>query len=1018
MTTPVPFPAAVRLPALFGAWASLLLSLGLTERIVSPATAQQPAAAQKTPAAPDSIERDYSRELPRIAPKSPAEALGTFTVAPGFRIEQVAAEPLLTDPVAMAWDESGRLFVIEMRDYSEDDQAMLGLVRLLEDRDGDGRYDHSHVFVDGLSWPTAIACYDGGVFVGAAPDIWYFKDQDGDGKVEIRRKLFTGFGRGNVQGLLNTFLWGLDNRIHGATSSSGGTITSVENPDAPPVDLRGRDFAIDPRTMTIEPTSGGGQHGMSFNGWGEKFVCSNSNHIQAVLYEERYAARNPYLIALSPRVSIAADGPQADVFRTSPVEPWRIVRTRLRSQGIVPGPVEGGGKAAGYFTGATGVTIFTGDGWPAEYSGWAIVGDVGSNLVHRKRLDPQGVTYVARRVDEGSELLSSSDIWFRPVQFANGPDGALYIADMYREVIEHPASLHPVIKQHLDLTSGRDRGRIYRLVGKDFQQPAAPRLGAMRSAELVELLGHPSGWRRETAARLLYQRQDLTVVPALQKLAGDADLPEGRIQALYTLDGCGQLSEAVLLAALSDSHPRVRQHAVRLSERLAADSPALRNRLLELVADPDLHVRYQLAFSLGQLRGPRRDAALAELAVRDAAEPYVRLAVMSSLAEGSGNVLNQLATNDRFRKTAEGKTLLQALAAQIGKQQRADDVASLLTTLRQLNQAEPAAMQAIINGLALKSGSPLARQVADATGGRADELLARLLSEAMATARDDGAAVEKRVAAIGSLKLGEYPPLAPVFQALLAPAQPADVQTAALDVMASFTAPQVADLLIQRWPTFTPQVRGRAGDVLATRPVWLESLLGAVEQKKIAVADLAPGRWQLLAVHSNPDVRQRAERLAAQLQTGRRGDVVQDYQSVLSTAGDADRGKEVFKKQCAGCHQVQGIGYPLAPSLAAMKNRGDEAILLNVLDPNREVNPKFLSYVVITQDGRSLSGMIASETATSVTLKRADNAEDTVLRIDIEEMRSSGLSLMPEGLEKQIDKQAMADLLAYLKIVE
>jgi putative membrane-bound dehydrogenase-like protein len=420
-------------------------------------------------------------------------------------MEQTAAEPLVHSPVAIAFDENGRMYVVEMIDYSEQDKEFLGAVRVLEDTDGDGRFDKSTVLADKLSWPTAIACYDGGVFVGAAPDIYYLKDTDGDGKADIRKTVFTGFGRSNVQGLFNSFLWGLDNRIHGATSSSGAQVVRADVKDAKPVVVSGRDFAFDPRTLELVPTSGGAQHGMSFDDWGRKFLSSNSDHIQLVMYEERYLARNKYLAASGPRASIAADGPQAEVFRISPVEPWRIVRTRLRMSAKVPGPVEGGGRAAGYFTGATGVTIYRGDAWPAEYRGQAFVGDVGSNIVHRKVLEPDGVGLVARRVDEKKEFVASTDIWFRPAQFANAPDGNLYIIDVYREVIEHPASLPPPIKKHLDLTSGRDRGRIYRVTHDGFKQRPLPRLGKATTAELVATLAHRNGWHRDTAARLLFE---------------------------------------------------------------------------------------------------------------------------------------------------------------------------------------------------------------------------------------------------------------------------------------------------------------------------------------------------------------------------------------------------------------------------------------------------------------------------------------------------------------------------------
>ncbi len=423
-------------------------------------------------------DQDFSQELPRIPATEPPAALGTFKLQPGFRLEQVVAEPLVNSPVAMAFDENGRLFVVEMRDYSEQKEDYLGRVRMLEDVDGDGRFDKSTVYVDKLSWPTAVACWDGGILIGAAPDIIYCKDTDGDGQADVRRTVFTGFGKTNVQGLLNSFNWTLDNRIEGATSSSGGSIKQLDHEGIAPLAVRGRDFSIEPRTMRMTTTSGGAQHGLSFDDWGTKFVCSNSDHIQQVMFEERYLARNPYLSAPSARASIATDGPQAEVFRSSPIEPWRIVRTRLRVSGAVKGIIEGGGRPAGYFTGATGVTIYRGNALPDELRGMAVVGDVGSNLVHRKRLALNGLQFTASRMDRESELVASSDIWFRPAQFANAPDGALYIVDVYREVIEHPDALPPMIKKHLDLTSGRDRGRIYRVLPKDgFAQPKTPQLG-------------------------------------------------------------------------------------------------------------------------------------------------------------------------------------------------------------------------------------------------------------------------------------------------------------------------------------------------------------------------------------------------------------------------------------------------------------------------------------------------------------------------------------------------------------
>jgi len=994
----------------------LFLSLCLTLAITPTAARAQ--------AIDDSVDQDYKGELPRIPPKSPAEAQRLFHVQPGFRIELVAAEPLVTDPIALAFDERNRLYVVEMLDYSEDDKANLGRIRRLEDTDRDGVFDRSTVFVDKLSWPTALTCYDGGLFVAAAPYVLYFKDTDGDGAADQRKLLFSGFERSNVQGLVNSFQWGLDNRIHGATSSSGAQI--VKGPDHPafqeqnnpPLVLRGRDFAIDPRTLEIAATSGGAQHGMSFDDWGNKFVCHNSDHIQLVMFDDRYVARNPFLAPPPSRLSIAVEGPQADVFRTSPVEPWRLVRTRLRVKGVIPGPVEGGGRAAGYFTSATGITIYRGDAWPEACRGYAIVGDVGGNLIHRKVLRPQGVAMTAHRIDEKSEYVSSEDIWFRPVQFANGPDGGLYVADMYREVIEHPASLHPVIKKHLDLTSGRDRGRIYRIVAEGAARRSRPALEESTSPELVAALASENGWTRDTAARLIYARQDRRTVRDLEQLASESTSALARMHALYALRGLQALRPETLLEALNDRDPRVREHALRCAESLLDDA-RVRDRLPAMADDPDPRVRYQLAFSLGELDNtPIRTQALARVVRHDADDAWIPFAARSSLVEGSGALLIELAADKAFRESTAGQSFLQQLAAQIGKQQRADDVAALLELLRITTETNQAFLQKILQALAAPPDSKLGKQIAAATGGKAESLTAELVAEASATALRAEASLDERVAATQLLRLGRFPALQPTLLQLLAPTQPVELQSAALATLARFSEREVADLMLTEWNSLSPRIRSAAGDLLFSRPNWTAAMLDAVAAGQLSVNDLDPTRFRLLTGHADDRIRRQAERLIGQAQLGRRAEVLDAYRGVLQQQGNAEHGKEIFRKVCAPCHQLGGVGYPTGPNLATMRNRGAENILLNVLDPNREVNPQYLNYSLVTQDGRTLSGMIAAETANSVTLKRGDNATDTVLRIDIEQLKNTGLSLMPEGLEKQIDPQAMADLMAFLLAVE
>ena len=380
--------------------------------------------------------------------------------------------------MSVCYDAEGRLYVVEMRGYPYPEKSPTGKVVRLEDRDGDGRFDSRTVFVDGLSWPTGIVPYDDGVFIAVAPDILYAKDTNGDGVADVKKVMFTGFGTENVQGLLNGLLWGPDGWIYGVASSNGGEIRNLSRPDAKPVSVRGRDFRFKPDGSAFEAISGGGQFGHSFDDWGHRFTCSNSNHIRQIVLPSHYLERNPALVAPGVVLDIPAEGPAAPVFRISAAEPWRVVRTRQRAadpamrKRLPPTEL----FATGFFTSATGLTIYRGSAYPQEYRGNAFVGDVGGNLVHRKRLSVHGATYLATRADQGVEFLASTDNWFRPVNFANTPDGTLLILDMYRETIEHPLSIPEPIKKHLDLTSGKDRGRLYNLVlrrsGKEAPPPA------------------------------------------------------------------------------------------------------------------------------------------------------------------------------------------------------------------------------------------------------------------------------------------------------------------------------------------------------------------------------------------------------------------------------------------------------------------------------------------------------------------------------------------------------------------
>ena len=941
-----------------------------------------------------------------------------FAVIPPFQVEAVATEPLVTDPVALDFDANGHLYVIEMQDYSEHPKEHLGLVRRLTDNNGDGIFDESVVFAKNLSWPTAVICWDGGVFVGAPPDLYYLKDTDDDGVSDLRKLIFTGFSRSNVQRMMNSFRWGLDNRIHVA-GSGGGSIIPGDDPDAKPMILGRNDFSFDPKTLDFRITTATGQHGMSFDNWGHKFVCSNSNHIQQVMYADWLIARNPYLKASGGAVSIAADGPQGPVFRTSRVEPWRIVRTRLRVKGIVPGAVEKGGKVSGYFSSATGVTIYRGDAWPKEWLGCAIIGDVGSNLIHRKKIETDTLPFIARRVDEGVDFVTAADTWFRPVQFKNGPDGALYVADFYRETIEHPKSLPPAIKMHLDLDSGNDMGRIYRIIPEGFESRPTPQLSEASTEELVALLAHPNGWHRVTASRLIYEQQDEAAIPLLKKLAvaKSEESPHtaalGRMHALYALNGLDALEAEQIITALSDSHFRVRENAVRLAMRRAGQSQAIAKALLNLADDESIWVRYQTAFALGEVAHgkdypselvDRAVAALGTLLLDGPDNRWMHIAALSSLA---GFEATLLATHPVTDSSA-----WQDLAAIVARRGRAEELARVADRIEKNPQGKLARL--VLNAWFSAPTTAVRKVLAAEDRDALRKAVARRLEAAVDRATNEEADVESRVAAVGILKMAPYETAVDLFEELAAGRQPPELQKAAIKLLREFDTSDVAEQLIDVWPQLSPSVRDLAAEALTATTPNVLVLLKAIEEGDFSPAALPESRRQLLRESKNPEIRNRAKKALASTVLAGRAEVVEDYQSVLKMKGDIARGQELFKQNCATCHKVGDVGHAVGPNLTAIKTKSPEFILLNVLDPSREVNPEFVDYAVITTEGRVKTGLIASESPTAVTLKRADGVTETILRLNIEQMRGTGRSLMPDGLEKKLDKQAMADLIAYL----
>jgi len=966
---------------------------------------------------------DPAKELPHYPAIEPQDAIASWKVKKGFHLELTANEPQISDPIAICFDENGRMFVCQMNDYSEmrDVTPHLGRITMLEDKDGDGHFETSTVFADDLPWPTGLIWANGGLFVGATPDIWRFEDKDGDGKAEVREKVYTGIGTGlkllNVQGLMNSFQWGPDNRVHIlAGGGNRGIVTCTKRPELPGQELGGKDLWFDPLTYEFGTELGGAQYGMSFDDYGRKFGCSNSDHLQYWAYDDRFTRHTGPVTTPPARQSIAVDGGAAEVFRISPDEPWRIIRTRWRIAGVVKGVVEGGGRVSGYFTGATGTTIYRGDAYGPEFTNNSFSGDAGGQLVHRKIIRPtkDGLSLEGERPEDerGFEFAASKDTWVRVVNFANAPDGCLHICDMYREVIEHPWSIPDEIKQHLDLNNGNNRGRIYR-IAPDGWKPGTDdvRRGKIAQAstkDLVELLTHPNGWQRDTAQRLLYERQDKAAIALCDTLLRSADPAhaKAKLHALQTLQSLGGLTDQLLILAAKDSDSQVVQRALRLASTLQPLPQGLADTLKNIAStSSDARVLLETAFIAADL--PGADEILLNTIRKTHAHPLVLAAALNGSQDASGLFLPLLADS---KADPELRPAITALTAVIGTKNQADQVSQTIQQLvgaDHLSKHLPGILTTLRTALT-KSRTTIEK--ADTSGA-----LKALLDQAAKTIADTTKTEEQRIAVIELLNLSNAPEASAALNAAIGSGQPEALQTAVIHTLAEGSSKELAAQLIAAWSSYGPKAREAALAALIGRSDRLPALFSAIESGTIKPTDLPASQVQALVNHKDSATATQAKAVLATVIPPSREETLKKFQPALTLKGNPITGQNHYISRCMACHRAGTMGLQVGPDLITVKTKGRDALLAAIIDPHKEVAPQFIAYTLSTKDGATLTGIVAQDEANSVTLKMMGGIQQTVQRANIQGTQSSGQSLMPEGIETGMSEQDMADLLSYIE---
>ncbi len=968
------------------------------------------------------------------SPLPPADELKTFQLADSnLVVELVAAEPDVRAPVAVAWDADGRMFVAEMTDYPSG--PVSGRIRLLEDRDGDGRYRHAKIFATDLAFPNGVTAWKNGVLVTAAPDIWFLADTNGDGVADVREKILTGFAEGNQQLRVNGLYWGIDNWIYGCNGRSDGDVKWAQG--TPAGSIRRHDFRFRPDTKQFEIIAGNSQFGMGHDDWGNRFPVFNNTPIRHVVMEERYLARQPSLAGTDvvPGISPTNDGNRV----------FALTSPNL----LIPQPV-------GFFTSACGPSIFRGTALPESYRGNYFVCEPVQNVVQRRVVKPNGSTFIAEYADTEvapvalrpettrsagrpitfKEFLAASDPWFHGVFTATGPDGALYIVDFYRDLVEHPHWVAPELRDKVDWRKGEEHGRIWRVRAKNASLANVEKLSAASNAELIKALKSGNGWTRDTGQRLLFERHATNSIPALLQLARFNTWPQARVAALELLEAFNGLTRSTLFVALNDHDFRVGENAVRLSAAslLHGDErQVLLARLLTMTDDPNARVRLRLACELGdwlktmpdgeerpphslsdfshmsddindgrplkfQMRKSDIIEALVRLTQHSDLDQWQSIAILASAGEQTWTLLKRVA--ETVPTPSEEQSALLARGARlIAAGTNSADEQAVFRWLANWKSTEQ-----VVIASEFAAGFKSQREFERAGGS----FLAAIREAASRSAGDPRATLRVRVAAVHLIDAGES-------ARLLGANEPGPLQLAAARAVMESNDARTIGGVFARWAEFSKPVRRQ---LIASAPRSRDAareLVLAVAEGKLPLLEIDPATRQALEKSADPEVKLRATELFKAARSTDRDSVVEKYRASLKLDGDRKHGAEIFERTCAVCHQMQGVGAKVGPDLSGIGQHARETLLVDILDPSRQVLPDFVAYNATTQAGDTYTGFIANESATTATLRRANEPDITLKRSDLKEFSTIGKSLMPDGLEAGMSEQDFADLIEFLR---
>jgi uncharacterized protein len=965
-------------------------------------------------------------------PVLPEESMKHMVVPEGFEVRLFAAEPDIRPPLAMAWDERGRLWLCESVDYPNEHQEPgkgRDTIRICEDTDGDGLADKFTVFADQLSICTSIAFSNGGVIVHQAPDTLFLKDTDGDDRADIRQVLFSGWSLSDTHAGPSNLRYGLDNHLWGMVGYSGfdGEIDGEQEK------FRTGFYRFRPDTSGFE------------------FLRSNNNNNWGLGFSEEglvfgsTANRNPSVFLAIPnryyeRVRGWSGGTLtgiADSFLFNPIS------DRVRQV-----------DHHGGYTAAAGHALYTARTYPREY--WnrtAFVTGPTGKLIGNFTLRRDGAGFTARN---NSNLFASVDEWTAPINAEVGPDGQVWFIDWYNYIVQHNPTpvAHERGKGNAYVSDLRDKlhGRVYRVVYKGREHARKMSLEGASLSTLVRTLSHDNMLWRLHAQRLLVEQGNDEAKDGLLDLIDDQNadslgLNTAAIHALWTLEGLGLVNEAdslvmdTIVGALSHPSAGVRRNALMiLPKSQAAIASIIGSNALR---DENAQVRLSALLALADSPA---DAAVARAmaqflaAGRNGSDRWLREAASMAAAKNAGNFLKEALVGVKGDPPVGLTDVVQRVASHYAAGPESIEVAGLLRLTKNTNSdvlqafldgivvgwdpsskprltsGDRESLNNLITGVSLHAQDALLAlaqkwEVSGLFRGSAESVRKQLRTQLTGNGQSDA----NRLSAAGRLiRLEDGEETINAILGVIDLATPVDLAVGLIRELGQSRSNDVVSGLTEAWERFTPATRRSAVNVMLMRFEWTMSMLSAIGKGDIPKSELSASEWQQLIYSKNTTIQLRAGNMGIGAGNPDREAVFQAKLSALERQGNSARGKELFNLLCAQCHKLDDVGGAVGPELTGIGSRGREEILMEIVDPNRSLEANFRAWALETKDGRSLSGLLESEDQSSVQLLDASGQRHVVARREIASLTAGDLSLMPVGLVDDLNDANLAALIGFL----